>query len=99
MRGVPCRFLKRPCRFYPPFRKRTSTWATPPSNPAISQSRWLPYQRAERYSDGEDDIAELARKALRKLEEILTRTTPLQSVDQYLANAELYAHAPELQTS
>jgi tetratricopeptide (TPR) repeat protein len=51
------------------------------------------YHMAERYSDGEDGIAELARKELRALEEILTRTSPFQNLDQYLANAELYAEA------
>ena len=51
------------------------------------------YRLAERYSDGEDGIAELARKELRALEEILVRTSPCQSLDQYLANAELYAEA------
>jgi tetratricopeptide (TPR) repeat protein len=53
------------------------------------------YRLAERYSDGEDGIAALARKELRALEEILTRTSPFQSLDQYLANAELYAEAFE----
>ena len=51
------------------------------------------YQMAERYSDGEGGIAELAQKALRTLEEILTRASPFQSLDQYLANAKLYAEA------
>ena len=65
---------------------------------AAQQSSDIPkavaaYHMAERYSDGEDGIAELARKELRALEGILTRTSPFQSLDEYLANAELYAEA------
>jgi tetratricopeptide (TPR) repeat protein len=51
------------------------------------------YRMAERYSDSEDGIAELAREKLRALEEIVTRTSPCQNLDEYLANAELYAEA------
>ncbi len=51
------------------------------------------YRLAEHYSDDEDGIAELARKELRAVEEIVTRTSPFKSLDLYLANAELFAKA------
>lgn len=51
------------------------------------------YRSAERYSGDEDGIAELAGKELRGLEEIVTRISPFKSLDQYLANAELFTKA------
>jgi len=51
------------------------------------------YRMAERYSDSEDGIAEQARKSLRALEEIVRQTSPCRNLDEYLANAELYAEA------
>lgn len=52
------------------------------------------YRAAVRYSQ-DDGIAEMARKELQKLEEILLKTTPFPSLDAYLANARLFDRAFE----
>jgi tetratricopeptide (TPR) repeat protein len=52
------------------------------------------YRAAVRYSQ-DDGIAELARKELQRLEEILLKATPFPSLDAYLANARLFDRAFE----
>jgi len=52
------------------------------------------YRAAMRYSH-DDGIAEMARKELQRLERILLETTPLPSLDAYLANARLFDRAFE----
>jgi len=51
------------------------------------------FRRAERYSDGEDGIAEMARNALRRLEEIVLKTGPFRSLDAFLDSARLFNRA------
>ena len=52
------------------------------------------YRAAVRYSQ-DDGIAEMARKEIQRLEEILLKTTPFASLDAYLANARLFDRAFE----
>jgi tetratricopeptide (TPR) repeat protein len=52
------------------------------------------YRAAVRYSQ-DDGIAEMARKELQRLEEIVLKGVPFQNLDAYLANARLFDHAFE----
>jgi tetratricopeptide (TPR) repeat protein len=50
------------------------------------------FRAAERYS-GNDEIATMARKQLRTLEEILTRNTVFKSLDDYIENERVFDEA------
>jgi tetratricopeptide (TPR) repeat protein len=56
------------------------------------------YRAAERYSQDDDGIADLARKELDGLEKILRKTSPFSTLDAYLANAKLFDEAFECLT-
>jgi len=51
------------------------------------------FQAAMRYSQGDDGIAELARKQLQFLETIVLKDSPFPDLDAYLANAKLFDDA------
>ena len=86
-------FFEKAVQILPPFPEAHFNLGNAARQSCDIQKAVAAYRLAERYSDGEDGIAELARKELRALEEVLTRTSPFKSLDQYLANAELFAEA------
>jgi tetratricopeptide (TPR) repeat protein len=53
------------------------------------------FQAAERYSDPEDGIGEMARKELQWLEKVALKGTPFLTLDAYVANARLFDRAFE----
>jgi tetratricopeptide (TPR) repeat protein len=53
------------------------------------------YRAAARYSQGDDGIAELARKEIQFIEQAVLKSEPFPSLDAYLANARLFNEAFE----
>src|SRR5687767_3392548 len=86
-------FFERAVQIFPPFPEAHLNLAGVARTLCEIPKAVAAYRLAERYSDGEGVIAEQARKELQFMEGILAATTPFQTVDEYVANHDLYVEA------
>ena len=89
------RFFERAVKILPPFPEAHFNLGNAARQAFDIPKAVAAYRAAERYAQ-DDGIAEMARKELQALEKILLKTTAFPTLDAYVANAQLFDRALEL---
>jgi tetratricopeptide (TPR) repeat protein len=87
-------FFEKAVAIFPPFPEAHFNLANAAQVALDIPKAVVAYRAAARYSQ-DDGIAEMARKKLQRLEEILLKNSPFPNVDAYVANARLFDRAFE----
>jgi tetratricopeptide (TPR) repeat protein len=88
VRALP--FFERAVEILPPFAEAQFNLGNTALQACQVPKAVAAYRAAQRYSQQDDGIAELARKELQRLERIVLDTSPFRSLDAYVANAQLF---------
>src|SRR5262245_25896556 len=90
------RFFEKAIEIFPPFPEAHFNLGNAARQACQIHKAVTAYRAAQRYSQKDDGIAEMAHEQLQWLEKVLLKTSPFLSLDAYLANAKLFDAAFEL---
>lgn len=86
-------FFEKAVQIFPPFPEAHFNLALAARRCGKVLKAAAAFRMAETYSENDDDIARMANEELKHFEEIVTKSSPFKTLDQFLANAELFERA------